>query len=163
MTTREILDFYVELVRKKGQKWYKLTHRSRFIQQHRNSFKRLKEVLDHKEIPIKDYMQVQFMGKGNRPFPNQMLSEAAFKRWDEYKKITKARDQHYQQERYLKSYLNQGYTLEEALNFEQFFWYFRCLKWEHHPEIWKYYAKKELETMPELRDLLKRGDIGKTI
>lgn len=163
MTTREILDFYVDLVRKKGQKWYKLTYKSKNIQKHKNSFKKLKEVLDYKEIPIKDYMQVQFMGKGYRPFPNQMIGDAAFKRWEEYKKVTKAKDQHYMQERYLKLYLDQGYSLEEALSFDQFFYYFRCLKLKDHPKIWKFYAKKELETMPELRDILKRGTCGKTI
>jgi hypothetical protein len=163
MTTREMLDFYVDLVRKKGQKWYKITHKSKHFQKHKESFMRLKEVLDHKEIPIKDYIQVQFMGKGYRPYPNQLMGEAAFKRWEEYKRTENSKAEYETQERYLKRYIEQDYTLEEALEMPQFTFWFRCMKVKKPKASWKFYSKKELDKSPGLRDLIKRGYFGNTI
>jgi hypothetical protein len=119
----------------------------------------LKKVLDAKEISIRDYMVVQFMSKGRRIYPNQMKGKAAMLRWEEHKRVENVRGVFEQQERYLASYLRQDYTLEEALSFDVFFYWFRCIKMEgyQYPRIWKFYAKKELEKIPGLSKILKRG------
>jgi hypothetical protein len=133
------------------------------MKKHKATFIELKKVLDAKEIPIRDYMVVQFMNKGHRLYPNQMKGKAAMDRWEEHKRVENVREVFEQQERYLASYLKQGYTLEEALSFDVFFYWFRCIKMKGYPEIWKFYAKKELEKIPGLNKILKRGLNGKTV
>jgi hypothetical protein len=169
MTALDMVGIYETLVRRKFNAHYRVHRKSQWMQKHKDSFKRLKVLLDAKDIPFEDYMEVQFMVKGRQPMPNQFGSKAFMDRWEWHKKTDNAKAEHYQQEIYLASLIRQDYTVEEALNFDQFLWYFRIIKLkEHCPDIkidalWKYKAIQELKKSPALRKLVERGDFGETI
>lgn len=163
MTALEMVSLYEDLKRKSGQKWYKIHRQGKLMQKHKDTFKRLREVLEYKKIPIREYMTVQFKNKGWRPWPHQMTGDAAFARWDEFKRSEDGKAEYHMQERYLAQYLKQDYSLEEALALPQFRYWFRCMMLKPHPKIWEFYANKELVTSPGLRDLIERGYFGKTI
>ncbi len=156
MTPLEMVHLYEQLVRENGNSTYSIHRRSKYMQLHKDSFKKLKQILDEKDIPIEDFMRVQFMNKGTRPFPNQMNGTVAMTRWKEHKASEDISEIYNQQERYLASYISQDYTIEEALNFDVFYYWFRCLKMKDYPAIWKFYAKKELEKMPDLKKIIGR-------
>ena len=163
MKALEMVGLYEDLRRKNGDAWFRVHRKGKTMQKHKDTFKRLKEVLDYKGIPIREFMVVQFKHKGYRPFPNQMVGDAAFKRWEEFKRLEDSKSEYYMQERYLAQYLKQDYTLEEALALPQFRYWFRCMMLDTYPTIWKFYANKELVTSPGLKDLIERGYFGKTI
>ncbi len=154
MTALEMVHLYETLVRENFSKTYRIHRQSKYMQLHKNTFKRLKAVLDVDEIPIEDFMRVQFMNKGYRPYPNQMMGKDAMHRWEEHKRTENIVEMHKMQEKYLAQFVKQGYTVEEALSFDMFHYYFRCMTIKDHPKIWEFYAKKEIEKMPELTKII---------
>jgi hypothetical protein len=62
---------------------------------------------------------------------------------------------HRQQEVYLKMFLGNGYTLEEALGIPIFYYYFRCMMIEDHPKEWDLLVIKEIRNIPSLEELIK--------
>lgn len=156
ITSLEMVDLYVNLTREYHGCVITMRHSSSYMKKYKKVFVDLKKVLDEKGIPIKDYMVVQFMSKGHRIYPNQLKGKAAMDRWEEYKRVENIREIFEQQERYLNSYLKQDYTLEEALSFDVFFYWFRCIKMKDCPRIWKFYAKRELRKIPGLDKILKK-------
>ena len=154
MKALEMVQLYEQLMRENHMPHYIVHRQSKIMQRHKYSFINLKKTLDHKDISIEEFMRVQFMDKGHRPYPDQMSGKAAMDRWEQHKATENVMEVFNQQERYLASYIKQDYTIEEALNFDVFYYWFRCLKIKDYPAIWKFYAKKELEKMPDLNKLI---------
>lgn len=169
MTALDMVGIYEKLTRRKFLPSFRIHRQGKSMQKYKEAMKRLRKILDAKDIDFEDYMEVQFMAKGKRPYVNQLNCKAAMDRWEWHKKTENARAEHYQQEIYLASLIRQHYTIEEALNFDQFLWYFRIIKLkEHCPDVkidslWKYKAIQELKKAPELRKLVERGEFGETI
>lgn len=149
MTSLDMMHLYEDLVRKDYIKWYKISKNSKRV------FRQLKLKLEAKEIDPDDFIRVQFQCKGNRPFPNQLLSKFAFERYHTYNELRDAEGLHYQQEVYLDIFLGNGYTLEEALSIPIFYYYFRCMLIKDHPKEWDLKVEKEIRNIPSLKELIK--------
>jgi hypothetical protein len=111
--------------------------------------------LKAKDIDAEDFLRVQFQTKGQRPFPNQLYSDAAITRYKTYRSTQDAKGLHQQQETYLNMFQQNGYTLEEALQFHIFYYYFRCMKVKDAPKEWKLKARREISVIPELKKIIK--------
>ncbi|KKK91754.1 hypothetical protein LCGC14_2709750, partial [marine sediment metagenome] len=61
------------------------------------------------------------------------------------------------QEEYLKNLLESGYTLEESLQFDIFYYYFRCMKLKNYPKKWNMLSKKEIYKLPGIKEIIKNG------
>ncbi len=149
MTSLEMMHLYEELVRKDYIKWYKVSKKFKRV------FKKLLIKLEEEEIDAEDFIRVQFQCKGNRPFPNQLVSKFAFERYHIYNDLRDAQGLHYQQEVYLDIFLGNGYTLEEALGIPIFYYYFRCMMIEDHPKEWDLKVEIEIRNIPSLKELIK--------
>ncbi len=143
------MHLYEELVRKDYLKFYRVSKNSKRV------FKRLKNKLELKEIDPEDFIRVQFQCKGNRPYPNQLVSKFAFERYHIYDDLRDAKALHHQQEVYLDIFIENGYTLEEALAIPIFFYYFRCMLIKDHPKEWDLLVEKEIRNIPSLEELIK--------
>jgi hypothetical protein len=156
MTTLiEIIQLYEELVRKNYITHYTLNSRSKNYPANRKAFVKLKSILESKNIDAEDFLRVQFQTKGQRPFPNQLHSKAAIDRYITYDTTRDVEGLHIQQETYLKMFVGIGYTVEEALQFHCFYYYFRCMYIKDHPKEWKLKAKQEIDVIPELKKIIK--------
>lgn len=150
-----MMALYERLTREYFLPYYVLNRNSNNYNNHKKKFKELKRMLDTMNISSEEYIKVQFSTKGNRPFPNQLTSKAAIKRYNTHTRTQNIKELLNTQESYLKNFLNIGYTLEEALQFDMFFYFFRCIKLKNHPKKWKLKAKQEINDMPELKKIIK--------
>lgn len=145
-----MMNLYQELVRRDYIKWYKVS-----LTKNRTTFSKLKKILELEEIDADDFLRVQFQCKGTRPFPNQLLSKHAINRYIKYRDLQNVEGLHHQQEVYLETFMENGYTLEESLQIPIFYYYFRCMKVKDHPKEWKIKVDKEIQSIPELKNLIR--------
>lgn len=155
-TSLELLHYYESLVREK-RKGYSNTNRfSEAFQNKKRIFKKLIDSLEDQGIPPKEFVLAQFKGKGYRPYPTQLLSDKAFQRWRAWKFAYDIVSLHRIQEEYLRRLKVMGYSIEEALALDIFYYYFRMLKLKDVPKVWAMYAFREVEMIPGLKEFLEK-------
>ncbi len=159
ITSLELIHFYESLVREKRNEFAVAGRLGKAFQQKKKIFKKLIGILDNKKIPPKEFILIQFKLKGHRPYPAQLLSEKAFDRWEDWKKQCDVEQIHRTQEKYLKDLTRIGYTVEEALSLDVFYYYFRRLHLKDIPEEWHMYADREIERLSGLKEFLERKEI----
>ena len=113
----------------------------------------LNEKLKKKDISPDDFIRIQFSAKGYKPYPNQLLSKVAMQRYLDHISCITSEEINRTQESYLRELCEDGYTLEEALQFDIFYYYFRCSKLKDYPKNWLFLAQKEIEKTPELKNI----------
>jgi hypothetical protein len=148
VTSLEMMHLYEGLVRASYIKFYKISKNSKRV------FKRLKIKLEEKEIDPEDFIRVQFQFRGNRPFPNQLISKFSLDRYETYNDLRDVKGLHYQQETYLERFIDNGYTVEEALSIPIFYYYFRCMIVDDYPSEWDTRVRREIENTPSLKILI---------
>jgi hypothetical protein len=151
MKVLEIMQLYQDLIRKEYVPFYKVSVKSK------TAFKKLKAKLDKKNIDIEDFVRVQFQCKGKRMFPNQLNSKYALERYVSYIELQNVEGLHNQQYIYLKRFMECGYSMEEALAIDVFYYYFRCMMIKEHPKEWKIKVDKEIQNIPYLKKIIKKG------
>ncbi len=159
ITSLELIHFYESLVREKRNEFAVAGRFSKAFQQKKKIFKKLIAILNNKKIPPKEFILIQFKLKGHRPYPTQLLSEKAFERWEDWKKQHDVKQMHRTQERYLQDLCRIGYTIEEALSLDVFYYYFRRLYLKDIPEAWHMYADREIERLSGLKEFLERREV----
>ncbi len=155
-TSLELLHYYESLVREKRKGYSNTNRNSKAFQNKKKIFKRLIDRLDDQDISPKEFVLAQFKGKGYRPYPTQLLSDKAFQRWHVWKSTFDIITLHRTQEEYLKRLKGMGYSTEEALALDIFYYYFRMLKLKDVPKVWKMFAAREIEALPGLKKFLER-------
>ncbi len=151
VNANELINLYEHLVRDNYNPHYKLNRSGKVFLKHRKTFKKLKEILSNLDIPPREFLIYQFQCKGTRPYPNQLISQVAIDRWKSKKLQYHVEEIHHIQEKYLEDLMNSGFSLEDALKLDIFYYYFRCLKLENCPKKWELLAKREVEKFPELK------------
>lgn len=154
MTNLELMLIYERIVRENYNKFYKLNRFGKTFAKHKETFKKLNRILKDADIDHEDFIRVQFSNKGFKPFPNQLLGKDAMNRYLNHINTTNIKDIHYTQEQYLKDFMEVGYTIEEALALDVFYYYFRCMKLKNYPKSWNFKAKKEMDKLPGLKELI---------
>ncbi len=151
MTTLELILLYEELVREYHMPFYKLNRMGKTFAKHKETFKKLKRILTNLDISPQEFMVAQFINKGNRPYPTQLTSKYALAIFRNYQDTNFAEALHKVQENYLKRLLSIGYTTQEALELDIFYYYFRCIKIKNSPVLWKSKASQEIKKIPGLK------------
>jgi hypothetical protein len=153
MNTLDLINLYERLVREKHSRFYKISRRGDAYVKHRKTFSKLNEKLKKKDISPDDFIRIQFSAKGYKPYPNQLLSKVAMQRYLDHISCITSEEINRTQESYLRELCEDGYTLEEALQFDIFYYYFRCSKLKDYPKNWLFLAQKEIEKTPELKNI----------
>jgi hypothetical protein len=157
LKTLDLLILYEEMVRKYHIPQYKISRQSKNFINFKKTFKKLRTILINLDIPPYEYMISQFEERGNRPYPNQLISKQAINRFKNYSNSIDVKGIHEIQESYLKSFIENGYTVEEALGIDIFYYYFRCMKLKNHPKEWNTKVLQEIKRTPKLKNIVKRG------
>jgi hypothetical protein len=55
---------------------------------------------------------------------------------------------------YLERFIDNGYTVEEALSIPIFYYYFRCMIVDDYPSEWDTRVRREIENTPSLKILI---------
>ncbi len=155
-TSLELLHYYESLVREKRKGYSNTNRHSKAFQNKKKIFKKLIDLLDDQDIPPKEFVLAQFKGKGYRPYPTQLLSDKAFQRYRAWKFAYDIACLHRIQEGYLKQLEGMGYSTEEALALDIFYYYFRVRKLKEVPKVWTMYAFREIEMIPGLKEFIDR-------
>ncbi len=158
ITSLELIHFYEGLVREKKKEFASAGRFGKAFQKKKEIFKKLIDTLGDRDIPPKEFILAQFETKGYRPYPSQLLTEKAFQRWEEWRRTYIAREIHRVQENYLERLKSIGYSVEEALALDMFYYYFRRLHLKRVPKAWHMYADVEIERTPGLKTFLKRKE-----
>lgn len=158
ITSLELIHFYEGLIREKKKEFASAGRFGKTFQKKKVLFKKLIDTLNDKDIPPKEFILAQFETKGYRPYPSQLLTDKAFQRWREWRSTYIAKELHRVQEAYLERLKSIGYTVEEALALDMFYYYFRRLYLKKVPRAWDMYADVEIERTPGLKTFLERKE-----
>lgn len=154
ITSLELIHYYESLVKEKRNEYATTNRFSKAFKQKKKIFKRLIDLLDDQNIPPKEFILIQFKMKGYRPYPAQLLSKEAFQRWKSWNNTRDIKGLHEIQEGYLKKLKSIGYTVEEALTLDIFFYYFRRIHLKEVSRACNMFADREVERMPGLKEFL---------
>jgi len=164
MTAIEMLHFYEELVKTHtGNKYFQYKPRTTRYLNVLDFFKKLKSILKQHNIDPEEFLRSQFFVKGRQPYPNTLYSKSAIDRYKRLGSKDSMQSYHNMQVEYLKSFLEIGYTKEEALSFDIFNYYFVYMYADYFPSKWIPKIKREMDIIPGLRQFLKGGKIDSTI
>jgi|GEM_PF-2093483 hypothetical protein len=153
----DLLILYEEMVRKYHIPAYSIRRSGKSFINFKKIFKKLNKILNSLDIPPYEYMLSQFEERGNRPYPSQLISKEAINRFKNYSNLVDIEGLHKTQENYLNSFLENGYTLEEALGIDIFYYYFRCMKLKNYPKEWNTKVLQEVKRIPKLKNVIKGG------